>query len=78
MFEEVEKMETDLMQAISELQSHCSNTTQFFAELYFDSVSVLGKKKNQTHWNCGTDSLSRKREFGISNLLMMTGGVILR
>ena len=49
MFEEMEKMETDSMQAICELQSHCGNATQFFAELYFDSVSVLGKKKDQTH-----------------------------
>ena len=46
-FEEMEKMETDSMQAICELQS--GNATQFFAELYFDSVSVLGKKKNRTH-----------------------------
>ena len=51
MFEEMEKMEmeTDSMQAICELQSHCGNATQFFAELYFDSVSVLAKKKTQTH-----------------------------
>ena len=48
-FEEMEKMETDSMQAICELQSHFGNATQFFAELYFDSVSVLGKEKNRTH-----------------------------
>ena len=52
MFEEMEKMETDSMQAICELQSHCGNATQFFAELYFDSVSGEENKSNALElWN---------------------------
>ena len=72
MFEEMEKMETDSMQAICELQSHCSNATQFFAALYFDSVSVWGKKKIKRTRVVVLTLYLEKRNL---TLIMMTAGV---